>query len=48
MALIPAPRRQRQVDVCVFEANLVYIISSRTVRTTHRNPGSNKHPFGFS
>jgi hypothetical protein len=30
MPLIPAPRRQRQVDPCEFEASLVYRVSSRT------------------
>jgi hypothetical protein len=36
--LIPAVRRQRQVDVCEFEASLVYRVSSRTARATERNP----------
>jgi hypothetical protein len=27
--LIPALRRQRQVDLCEFKASLVYIVSSR-------------------
>ena len=30
--LIPAHRRQRQVVLCEFEANLVYRMSSRTAR----------------
>ena len=30
--LIPVLGRQRQVDLCVFEDNLVYIVSSRTAR----------------
>ena len=30
MPLIPALRRQRQVDFCEFEASLVYRVSSRT------------------
>ena len=38
MPLIPAVRRQRQVDVCEFEASLVYRVSSRTARATERNP----------
>ena len=39
MPLIPALRRQRQVDLCEFEASLVYRASSRTVRAvTQRNP----------
>lgn len=29
MLLIPAVRRQRQVDLCKFEASLVYRVSSR-------------------
>jgi hypothetical protein len=35
--LIPELGRQRQVDLCVFEASLVYRVSSRTVRATQRN-----------
>ena len=35
-------QRQRQVDVCEFEASLVYRVSSRTVRATQRNPVLNK------
>jgi hypothetical protein len=30
--LIPAFKRQRQVDLCEFEASLVYKMSSRTAR----------------
>ena len=30
MPLIPALRRQRQVDLCEFEASLIYKESSRT------------------
>ena len=30
MPLIPTLGRQRQVDLCEFEASLVYIVSSRT------------------
>jgi hypothetical protein len=37
--LIPALRRQRQADLCEFEASLVYRVSSRT---TQKNPVSNK------
>jgi hypothetical protein len=29
-------RRQRQADLCEFEASLVYRASSRTARATHR------------
>jgi len=32
--LIPALRRQRHTDLYEFEASLIYIVSSRTVRTT--------------
>ena len=32
--LIPALRKQRQVDLCECEASLVYIASSRTARAT--------------
>jgi hypothetical protein len=36
--LIPALGRQRQVNLCEFEANLVYTVSPRTARATQRNP----------
>ena len=36
--LIPAPRKQRQADLCELEAILVYRASSRTARATQRNP----------
>jgi hypothetical protein len=42
MPLIPAFRRQRQVDLCEFKASLVYRASSRTARATQRNPVSKK------
>jgi hypothetical protein len=35
MPLIPAVERQRQMDLCEFEASLVYIESSRTARRLH-------------
>jgi hypothetical protein len=35
--LIPALRRQRQADLCDFEASLVYRASSRTARAVQRN-----------
>ena len=39
MPIIPALRRQRQVDLWEFEASLVYKGNSRTARTiTQRNP----------
>ena len=31
MPLIPALQRQRQVDLCEFQASLVYKVSSRAV-----------------
>ena len=37
-SLIPALRRQRQVDLCELEASLVYRVSSRTARAIQRNP----------
>jgi hypothetical protein len=38
MPLIPALRSQRQVDLCVLKASLIYIVSSRTAKATQRNP----------
>jgi hypothetical protein len=38
MTLIPALRRQRMVDLCKFEASLVYRISSRTARAVTQSP----------
>ena len=38
--LISALGRQKQVDLCEFEASLAYRVSSRTVRDTQRNPVS--------
>ena len=38
MPLSPALRRQGQADLCEFEANLVYRVSSRTAKATQRNP----------
>ena len=35
--LVPALGRQRQVDLCQFEASLIYRGSSRTARATQRN-----------
>lgn len=37
MPLIPALGRQKQADLCEFEASLIYIESSRTTRATQRN-----------
>ena len=42
MPLIPALGRQRQVNLCEFEASLVYRESFRTPRATERNPGLKK------
>jgi len=39
-ALIPALGRQRQADLCEFEASLVYKVSAKTVRATQKNPVS--------
>jgi hypothetical protein len=36
MPVILALQRQRQEDICEFEASLVYRASSRTARTTQR------------
>jgi hypothetical protein len=38
MPLIPALRRLRQVDLCEFEASMIYIASSKIARTTLRDP----------
>jgi hypothetical protein len=38
MPLIPALRRQRQVDLSEFKAILVYRTNSRTARATQRHP----------
>ena len=38
MPLIPALGSQRQVNLCEFEASLVYRASSKTARATHRIP----------
>ena len=41
--MIPALRKQRQEDLCEFEASLVYRVSSMTARAvTQRNPVSKK------
>ena len=43
MPLIPALGRQTQVDLCEFEASLVYRVSFRTARIViQRNPVSKK------
>jgi hypothetical protein len=38
MSLIPALRKQRQVDLCEFKASLVYRASFRTARATQKKP----------
>ena len=40
--MIPALGRQRQEDLCKFEATLVFTASSRLARATQRNPVSKK------
>jgi Tfp pilus assembly protein PilP len=40
MPLISEARRQSQVDLCEFKASLVYRVSSRTARTSWRDPVS--------
>jgi hypothetical protein len=43
MCLIPALGRQRQADLCEFEASLIYKESSRTARAvTQRNKTEEK------
>jgi hypothetical protein len=37
-ALIPTLRRQREVDLCRFEASLIYIVSFQAARATERSP----------
>ena len=39
---MPVLWRQRQGDLCEFETSLVYRASSRKVRTTQRNPVSER------
>ena len=38
MPLVPALRRQRQADLCDSGVRLFYRATSRTSRTTQRNP----------
>ena len=40
--LIPTLRRQRQADLCEFEASLVYRVSSRTLSAIERDYVSKK------
>ena len=34
---MPALERQREVDLCEFEANVIHKVCSRTARTAQRN-----------
>ena len=43
MALIPALGRQRQADLCEFEASLVHRASSRTARTVNTKNSVSKN-----
>ena len=36
MSLIPAPRKQRQIDLCESEINVVYTFNSRLAKATVR------------
>jgi hypothetical protein len=38
MSLIPALRRQRQIELCEFKASLIYRATSKTVRALQRDP----------
>jgi hypothetical protein len=38
MPIVLALERQRQVDLCEFEASFIYTVSSRTVMTIQRDP----------
>jgi hypothetical protein len=42
--VIPGLRRQRQVDLCEFEASLVYRVSSRAARATWRKAAEWSEP----
>jgi hypothetical protein len=44
-SLIPVLRKQRQVDLCEFDASLPYRVSSRTARVIQRNPVSNPYTY---
>jgi hypothetical protein len=43
MPLTPELGKQRQEDLCEFEASLIYTVNPRTARTTQRNPVSNNN-----
>ncbi|CAO2602199.1 hypothetical protein LEMLEM_LOCUS11087 [Lemmus lemmus] len=40
MSLTPALGRQRQVELCLSDGNLVYGVTSKTARDTKRSPVS--------
>jgi hypothetical protein len=40
--LVPASRRQRQVNLCEFKASLVYRVSFWVTTVTQQNPVSEK------
>lgn len=40
--MIPALKRQRQADLCEIKANMVYRVSSRIAKATHRKTLSQK------
>ena len=41
----PSTGKQRQEDFCEFKASLIYLMNSRTVKTTQRNLVSNKQTY---
>jgi hypothetical protein len=40
--LVPTLRKQRQADLCEFQASMVYRVSSKTARVTQWDPVSKK------
>lgn len=40
----PSLRRKRQANLCEFAASLIYKVSSRTARSTQRNPVMTSSP----
>ena len=47
MPLIPALRRQRQVDLCEFEGSMVYRVSFRTAKATQKYHLKNRKKSNF-
>jgi hypothetical protein len=47
MLLIPALKRQREVDLCEFKTSLVYRENSRTAGATQINPVSKEFEWSF-